>query len=86
MNEIDINGILGKAMSSLTDAQDNLKEGTKAIEPKFITLPNGGKLQVNNIMSVSAYQKWWSSKIQTEITLNTGVKFIENCLPTDIKL
>jgi|TARA_R100000049_G_C1927268_1_gene71536 hypothetical protein len=81
-----LGGAIGTMMKKLTEAQDNLNKGTKAIEPKFTILPNGSKLMTNNIISVEPYKKWWWSKIQTEITLNTGVKFVVNCLPTDIKL
>lgn len=82
----NIGGVLQNYMKQLTDAQNDVKKNAQALEPKFTILPNGSKLQTNNIVSVKPYKKWWWSKIQTEITLNTGVKFIENCLPTDIKL
>ena len=81
-----LGGAIGKIMKQLTEAQENLNDGKKSLEPKFTILPDGSKLITNNIVSVNSYKKWWWSKIQTEITLNTGVKFIVNCLPTDIKL
>jgi hypothetical protein len=82
----DMGGMLQKYIKQLTDAQNDVKENAKSLEPKFTILPDGSKLQINNITSVSAYKKWWWSKIQTEITLNTGFKFVVNCLPEDIKL